>query len=299
MAGNKKKKGLGKGLSALLEDSSTDITNRYSGNGPDKVVGNIARIELDRIEPNPFQPRQDMDEESLAELVNSIREHGLIQPITVRKLGYDQYQVISGERRLKAAKLAELEEVPAYIRVANDQAMLEMALVENIHRDDLDPIEVALSYQRLIDECEETPESLSNKVGKKRATIVNYQRLLKLPEEIQNALREGVLGMGHARALINAGNDEERIAIARKVIENGLSVRKTEELVRAGLQKGPEKKAASADSLSREERSLRASLSSRLGADVALKKDDQGKGRIVIAFDSEEELQRIAQQLDS
>ncbi|MBA3971119.1 MAG: ParB/RepB/Spo0J family partition protein, partial [Bacteroidetes bacterium] len=187
-----KRNALGRGLSALLENANTDITsNQLEGEGKGKVVGAVANIEISCIETNPFQPRTHFEEDALNELAGSIKEHGIIQPITVRKLGYDKYQLISGERRFRASQLAGLTSVPAYIRIANDQAMLEMALVENIQRENLDAIEVAISYKRLIDECSLTQEQLSQKVSKQRSTITNYLRLLKLPVEIQLAIRTG------------------------------------------------------------------------------------------------------------
>ena len=199
-----KKKGLGRGLSALLEDPSTDITTR---NEPvaaaPRSAGPIGTIPVAQIEPNPFQPRTHFSDEALAELAQSISELGIIQPVTVRKVGYDRYQLISGERRFRASQLAGLDEVPAYIRIANDEAMLEMALVENIQREELDAIEVAISFQRLIDEVKLTQEQLSEKVGKDRATVANYLRLLKLPPEIQLGLRQRTIGMGHALSLIH------------------------------------------------------------------------------------------------
>ncbi|PKP01587.1 MAG: chromosome partitioning protein ParB, partial [Bacteroidetes bacterium HGW-Bacteroidetes-9] len=198
---NPKKKALGRGLSAILESPETDITSTdISGSF---VAGAIASLPVAQIEPNPFQPREDFDPEALNDLASSIKEQGIIQPITVRKMGYDKYQLISGERRLKASKLAGIEEIPCYIRIANDQQMLEMALVENIQRESLNALEIAISYQRLIDECELTQDELSQRVGKNRTTISNYIRLLKLPAELQVSIRDGKITMGHARALIN------------------------------------------------------------------------------------------------
>ncbi len=198
-----KKSALGKGLSALLSGADTDITTNADVTASPAVAGSVANISIDKIETNPFQPRTDFEEHALKELSESIRQQGIIQPITVRKLGYDRYQIISGERRFRASKLAGLEVIPAYVRIANDQAMLEMALVENIQRENLNPIEIGISYKRLLDECNLSQEQLAEKVGKDRSTVTNYMRLLKLPPKIQAAIRDGILSMGHARAIIN------------------------------------------------------------------------------------------------
>src|SRR6056297_1125407 len=232
MAKATKKQALGRGLSALLKDQQNDIQSAEDKNA-DKVVGNIIELDIVSIEVNPFQPRTSFNEDSLKELASSIRELGVIQPITVRKLDFDKYQLVSGERRYRASKLVGLETIPAYIRIANDQESLEMALVENIQRQDLDPIEISLSYQRLIDEINLTQEKLSDRVGKKRSTITNYLRLLKLDPIIQTGMRDGFISMGHGRALINIDKKQEQIAIYEKVVSDGLSVRATEQLVKA------------------------------------------------------------------
>ncbi len=295
----RKKKSLGKGLSALLEDSGTDITSKYQKDG-DRTIGSVSEIDIGSVQPNPFQPRRSFDEEALAELADSVKEHGVIQPITVRKMGYDQYQIISGERRFRAAQEAGLQSIPAHIKVADDQTMLEMALVENLQRENLDAIEVAVSYRRLIEECNETQESVSKKVGKKRATVTNYLRLLKLPEAIQESIRQGELSMGHARALINLEDDELRLRLHRRIIDEGLSVRKTEEAIQKlqdqSSQGATQKKKR--PSLSSKERAYLDTLSERLGEGVDLKKDRSGKGRIVIDYGSEEELDRIIDALE-
>ncbi|MDA0713564.1 MAG: ParB/RepB/Spo0J family partition protein, partial [bacterium] len=226
----KKRPALGKGLSALLESSATDITSKELGDG--SVLGSVAMLKISTIEANPFNPRTDFDETALVELSDSIAQHGIIQPLTVRKLGRDKYQLISGERRFKASKLAGLTQVPAYIRLANDQAMLEMALVENIQREDLNAIEVALSYQRLLDECKLTQEELSKKLAKSRTSITNHIRLLKLPPKIQLAVRENELSMGHARALVSAGDEEKQLQIYENIITEQLSVRDVEALIK-------------------------------------------------------------------
>src|SRR5690606_11565678 len=231
MAKAVKKQALGRGLSALLKDPSNDIQSVQDKNA-DKVIGNIIELELDAIEVIPFQPRTNFSEESLLELASSIRELGIIQPITVRKLGFNKYQLVSGERRFRASKIVGLETIPAYIRIANDQESLEMALVENIQRQDLDAIEIALSYQRLIDEINLTQEQMSERVGKKRSTITNYLRLLKLDPIIQTGIRDGFISMGHGRAIINIDDQKAQLDIYEKILEKQLSVRATEALVR-------------------------------------------------------------------
>lgn len=292
-----KKKSLGKGLSALLEDSGTDITSKYQKEG-DRTIGSVSEVDIASVDPNPFQPRRAFDEEALAELSDSIKEHGVIQPVTLRKMGYDQYQIVSGERRLRAAQEAGLETIPAHIKVADDQTMLEMALVENLQRENLDAIEVAGSYRRLIEECNETQESVSKKVGKKRATVTNYLRLLKLPEAIQESISQGELSMGHARALINLKDDQLRLRLHRRIIDEGLSVRKTEEAIQKLQEPKQEEASQGTPSLSGKERAYLDTLSERLGQGVDLKKDRSGKGRIVIDYGSEEELDRIIDALD-
>ena len=227
-----KKRALGKGLSALLKNPETDITSSESNTDLIKVAGSVSEIQIHQIEVNPFQPRIDFDQESLQELAASISQLGIIQPITVRKMGYDKYQLISGERRFRASQIAQLESIPCFVRIANDQEMLEMALVENIQREQLNPVEVALSYQRLIDECKLTQDKMSERVGKKRSTITNYLRLLRLPAEILASVKNKNLSMGHARALINVSNPETQINIFRDALENGFSVREIEQIVK-------------------------------------------------------------------
>ena len=231
MAKATKKQALGRGLSALLQE--TPNINSASDKNADKVVGSIIEIELELIDVNPFQPRTYFDEEALRELANSIKELGVIQPITVRKLEGNKFQLVSGERRFRASKLIGSKTIPAYIRLANDQEMLEMALVENIQRKNLDPIEVALSYQRLIDEIQLTQEELSTRVGKKRSTVTNYLRLLKLDPILQTGMRDGFISMGHGRAMINVENTDDQLAIYEKIIREKLSVRQTEDLVKS------------------------------------------------------------------
>ena len=232
-----KKKALGKGLSAILKDPSQDISSAKDSRAKD-VVGNVAEIDIDSVETNPFQPRSNFDKQALEELTKSISEVGIIQPITVRKSGFNKYQLISGERRLRASKLAGLKSIPAYIRLADDNGMLELALVENIQREDLDAIEVALSYKRLMEECDLNQEQLSDRVGKQRSTVTNYLRLLKLQPLIQAGIRDKMISMGHARALINVEDEDIQLAIYRDVIAKDLSVRKVEEIVR-NLKKPP------------------------------------------------------------
>lgn len=231
MAQAVKKQAMGRGLSALLKDPENDIKS-ISDKNADKVVGSIIELDLEFIEINPFQPRTNFNEESLNELGISIKELGVIQPITVRKMGFNKYQLISGERRLRASKLIGLKTIPAYIRLADDNESLVMALVENIQRHDLDSIEIALSYQRLIDELQLTQEQVSDKVGKKRSTVANYLRLLKLDPIIQTGIRDGFISMGHGRALINIDNQEEQSKIYQKIVSENLSVRETEALVK-------------------------------------------------------------------
>lgn len=295
-----KKRALGKGLSALLESASTDITTKNFG-VDGNTVGSIATIAIDRIEANPWNPRSSFEEEALEELKDSIQTHGIIQPLTVRKLGRDKYQLISGERRFRASQLAGLAEVPCYIRIANDQAMLEMALVENIQREDLNAIEVGLSYQRLIDECNLTQEKLSQKLGKSRSNITNFLRLLKLPAPIQVGIREGLISMGHARALVSAGEEDVQLNIFKKVIAEGLSVRDIEALIK-GTKDGSGSKAVNGSSsangsskynFDRDALAFTNKLSEKLNTKVQLSANNKGKGKLVINFDSEEELTSI------
>ena len=289
MAKATKKQALGRGLSALLKETAS-VTSATEKNA-DKLVGNILEIELNKIEVNPFQPRTYFDEEALQELANSIKELGVIQPITVRKLSENKFQLVSGERRFRASKLLGNATVPAYIRLANDQEMLEMALVENIQRKNLDPIEVALSYQRLIDEIKLTQEELSVRVGKKRSTVTNYLRLLKLDPIIQTGMRDGFISMGHGRALINVENTGDQLDIYEKVLRNKLSVRQTEDLVRSLKEGKPENPvkgklpSAILDSLDE----MNSFFNKKIGVSV----NPKGKGKISIPFDSIEDFNRI------
>lgn len=292
-----KRNALGKGLSALLENANTDITTKNFAGVGETTVGSIASIAIDQIEANPFNPRTEFEEEALEELKESIKVHGIIQPLTVRKLGRDKYQLISGERRFRASQLADLTEVPCYVRVANDQSMLEMALVENIQRVDLNPIEVGMSYQRLIEECKFTQEKLAEKLGKSRTNITNFLRLLKLPAQIQMGIKQGLISTGHARALVSAGDEQMQMALFQKVVNEGLSVRDLENLLkqrRNGDTTAPKSAPVSdaADFSSYSE-----SLSNRLEANVKVSGNNNGKGKIVIAFESDDDLQRIIDQL--
>jgi ParB family chromosome partitioning protein len=293
---NPRKSALGRGLGALLDNPSTEA-NAGSGVGDMmSVSGNIANISLSKIETNPFQPRTEFSTEALQELAESIKNQGIIQPITVRKSGMDKYQIISGERRFRASKLAGLDSVPAYIRVANDQAMLEMALVENIQRKDLNAIEIAISYKRLIDECNLTQETLADKVGKDRTTVTNYLRLLKLMPQIQAALRDEQITMGHARAIINVADHAKQLDLFRQIIANNLSVRETEKLVKLNSPVASKPKTESA--ITSDFRSLQDKLSSIYETKVLLKPNAGGKGQIVINYYSIEDLNRLIDMLD-
>ncbi len=298
MAKAVKKQALGRGLSALLKDPANDIKS-VEDKDADKVVGNIIALEIDAIDVNPFQPRSNFNEETLSELAKSIKELGVIQPITVRKLDFNKYQLISGERRLRASKLAGLTTIPAYIRLANDNDSLVMALVENIQRHDLDPIEVALSYQRLIDEISLTQEELSDKVGKKRSTITNYLRLLKLDPIIQTGMRDGFITMGHGRALLSIEDAETQGTIYHKVVTENLSVRDTEALVKKyheSLQPKPIKKSPNSFAITDSNKKV---FTNFFGAKVDVAVAKSGKGKITIPFHSEEDFNRILKLINS
>jgi ParB family chromosome partitioning protein len=300
-----KKKALGRGLNALLSDSNTEdrletdapvskVPVTTATTSPSSSSGSTLEIPLTQIEVNPFQPRTYFDQQALQELADSIKVHGIIQPITVRRLARDQYQLISGERRFQASKLAGLKSVPAYIRSADDQQMLEMALIENIQRENLNAIEVALSYQRLITECNLNQEALGDRVGKNRATVTNYLRLLKLPPDIQIAVRDNRLSMGHARAIINVENPDQQLYLFKKAVAEDLSVRKVEELVRELAASKKEEKGTTAPvaTANREINQLQSKLSSHFGTRIVIKSDGK-KGEIKIPFLSVEDLNRI------
>ncbi len=287
-----KKPALGRGLSALLENAKTDITTKQIGeNAP--TVNSVSLLKIKDIEVNPFNPRSNFEEIALQELCDSIKQHGIIQPLTVRKLGYDKYQLISGERRFRASQLAGLKEVPAYIRVADDQAMLEMALVENIQREDLDPIEVSLSYKRLIDECNLTQEQLSEKVGKQRSTVTNFLRLLKLPAPIQKALRDRELSMGHAKALVSIDNEDRQLAIFALTVEQDLSVRQIEDLARGEKLKLSPKLTRVEKPLATEDVIITKQLEKIFNKSYSFKRNSNGGGTIALTFSNNEELQHI------
>lgn len=296
MAKASKKKALGRGLSALLKDPENDIQSAKDKNA-DKVVGSIVELDLDSIEVNPFQPRSSFNEEALEELATSIRELGVIQPITVRKLDFNKYQLVSGERRFRASKLVGLETIPAYIRIANDQESLEMALVENIQRQDLDPIEIALSYQRLIDEIDLTQEELSDRIGKNRSTIANYLRLLKLDPIVQTGMRDGILSMGHGRALIAIEDENLQIEVYQQIIKNKLSVRETEKLVKQVLS-GKKQKKEKQPEISEDRKKAIKNISSAFGTKVEMKLSKKGNGKLIIPFASEEDFNRIQQLIE-
>lgn len=286
-----KKNVLGRGLGALIEEAETNEVL------VDKNVAGGTHIDIQLVDANPFQPRTVFDQEALEELASSIKEIGVIQPITVREMDNGRFQLITGERRYRASLLAGLTQIPAYIRTANDQGMLEMALVENIQREDLNAVDIAISYQRLVEECNLTQENLSTRVGKKRATVSNYIRLLKLPAEIQVGIRENKITMGHARALVAVDDPHDQLNLFYKIIEEEISVRKTEELARKieqGLvKKGKEEKAEKEDAQAQPYSELTNQLSDFFNAKVSFQHNNNGSGKIVIPFRSDDELERI------
>ena len=282
-----KKNALGRGLGALIEGVEKEVLEK-------KVEANL-QISVGAIDGNPFQPRSHFDEQSLEELAASIKQLGIVQPLTVRESTDGRYQLIAGERRLRAARIAGLTHVPAYVRTADDQAMLELALVENIQREDLDAVEVAISYQRLIDECRLTQEQLSDRVGKQRSTVANYLRLLKLPPEIQLGIKNKQLTMGHARTLVNIDDPKKQIKVYYKIIDDDLSVRNTEDLVRSlqtEVLKDP-LKVEKKKKLNEDFEQLSLHLEKIFSSKVNFRINEKGKGKIVIQFDSPEEMERI------
>lgn len=304
-----KRNALGKGLGALLSDK--DQTNANTENQvintpvSSPAVNTIAAIPVDQIEANPYQPRDQFEEEALNELAESIKVQGIIQPLTVRRLSAKSYQLISGERRLRASKLAGLTEVPAYIRTANDQEMIEMALIENIQRENLNAMEVAFSFQRMLDECNLKQEELSGRVGKNRTTVTNYLRLLKLPPMIQAAIRDQQITMGHARAMVSMENVDQQLYVFKEILTKDLSVRKVEELVRAmstpkkeGKEKEKNLNGGKYLTNNFEYQKIQDDLSSKFGNKVLIKADDKGKGAINIPFLSTDDLNRILEMLD-
>lgn len=294
----KRRNALGRGLGALLDDSD----DKGSKSLDVSVVNTINSVNVNQIEANPFQPRSKFDQESLDELAESIKVQGIIQPITVRQIQKNKYQLISGERRLQAAKKAGLEEIPTFIRTADDQQMLEMALIENIQRENLNAIEIALSYQRLLSECDLKQEQLGDRVGKNRTTVNNYLRLLKLPPDIQVSLRDNVISMGHARALINIDNIDTQLSIFNKIVKEDLSVRKAESLVREMMSGGKAKQQEKKQELNPETEAsfkrLQSKLSSHFGTKIHLKTDHHNKGEIKIPFVSKDDLDRILELMD-
>ena len=294
----KQKKALGRGLSAILSNPSTDITQSKTSIETQVSVGGIGELIISTIEVNPFQPRTHFDETKLNELADSIKELGVIQPITVRKLGYDKYQLISGERRFRASQLAGLTKIPAYIRIANDQEMLEMALVENIQRQDLDAIEIALSYKLLQDECNLTQEKLSERVGKKRSTVSNYLRLLSLNPIIQAGIRDKMISMGHARTLVNIAEEEAQLDLYKAILTDSLSVRQTEQVaqgVKNTLKKPSAKTSSSKAPLPFSIQQLTKDFEVKLNTKTEIKLQKNGKGKLIISFKNENELEHIIQ----
>lgn len=290
---NPRKNALGRGLSALLENASTDITNNTTEAKPANATSEIL---ISQIQANPFQPRTEFEETALNELAESIKVHGIIQPITVRKMGYDSYQIISGERRTRASLLAGLTKIPAYIRVANDQEMLEMALIENIQREELNPIEIGLSYKRLMEECNLKQDEVGGRVGKNRSTVNNYLRLLKLPDSIQSALKENKISMGHARAIINVDDPKKQEWMLEQMLANDLSVRSIENLVREESTAAAANKPAKPTAKQTKTQALvdyQKVLSDRFNTKISIKADEKGRGSIKIPFRSQGELQRI------
>ncbi len=306
----RQQRGLGKGLGALLGDADLSQIRKpveyvhksvvtQDGGDADRNSADIMLIPVDMIEPNPFQPRMSFDNEALEELADSIRTLGLIQPVTVRRKSQDRYQIISGERRFRACRLIGMEEIPAYIRDTNDQGMLEMAIVENIQREDLDPIEVAMSYERLIDECNLTQEQMALRVGKKRASVTNYLRLLKLPAKVQHDLKVGLLSVGHAKVLLGIEDQQLQERLCDLVIKNGLSVRQLEDKVRKlARQEGNEEEEKPRD-LPEDYLRILDIIGKYFGNDISLKRSRDGKGTMTIRFSSDEEVKRFLKTLEN
>ena len=290
---SKKQPALGRGLGALLTNVDTDITSLTGA-----TLGSISLLPIHSIETNPFNPREHFQKEALEELAVSIATHGIIQPLTVRKLGRDKYQLISGERRFRAAQLAGLIEVPAYIRIANDQAMLEMALVENIQREDLNAIEIGISYQRLIEECSLTQEQLGEKISKSRSNVTNHLRLLKLPANIQAGVRDGFVSMGHARALVAVSDEHEQIALFHQVMEENLSVRDLEKLLKNQRREITTTTQHNQVKLSSIQMVFIEELEKRLASSVNIQKNNKGQGKLIVTFKSDDDFKRIVSLLN-
>lgn len=305
---NKEPRGLGRGLGAILgENANLDQFRKPVGYVNKEIVGSrseikesadVVRIPVDMIEPNPFQPRMSFDAEALEELTASIRSLGLIQPITVRPLGGSRYQIISGERRFRACKAAGMDMIPAYVRSASDQSMMEMAIVENIQREDLDPIEVALGYQRLIDECHLTQEQLADRVGRKRASVTNYLRLLKLPAKVQHDLKVGLLSVGHAKAILGVEDHRIQERLCDLVVKDGLSVRQLEDKVRNLTGEKPEPKAAPVQELPDDYCRVLEHIGKYFQQDISLKRSTSGKGTMTIRFSSDDEMRTFLKALE-
>lgn len=293
MAKSKRKQVLGRGLSALLNDPDNNI-DAVDDKNAEHVIGSIIDLPIENISNNPFQPRTHFNEEAIKELSSSIRELGVIQPVTVRKMKGDQYQLVSGERRLRASKAAGLEKIPAYVRLANDQESLEMALVENIQRQDLDPVEIGLSYQRLIDEIQLTQDQLSERVGKKRSTITNYIRLLKLDPIVQTGIRDNFITMGHGRALINVEDTKLQLELYKKIVKKGLSVRSVETLVRSLKNPKTNTSTYAAPFIKQAAKDLERIFDTP----VSVTANDAGKGHLKITFESQEKLQHILNKIN-
>lgn len=295
-----KKMALGRGLGALIEDADT-VQHREAKEDFQQSSDSVSEVDIEKIQANPFQPRSTFDEEALQELADSIKEHGIIQPLTLRSVD-GVFQLISGERRLRAAKLVGLKTVPAYVRTANDQGMLEMALVENIQREDLDAIEVAISYQRLVDECKLTHDTLSERVGKKRATVTNYLRLLRLPAEIQLGIKQRQLSMGHARALVSLEDTASQLKIFKKIVDEDLSVRKAEELAKKFSEpaqpKSTDIESSPAGELEVPVNGLQQRLQELIGWGVEVKPGKKGDGKIVISYRSQGELDELVERFN-
>lgn len=299
MSTNKKKQALGKGIRALLNTIDDEVQTSDKGRVPSTVsgssnAGGIIRIPVGQIVVNPKQPRRDFDEEALKELSESIKLHDIIQPVTVVKLASGKYQLISGERRWRASKLAGLKDIPAYIRVADDQQLLEMALLENLQREDLNAIEIGLSYRRLMDECDLTQEEVADRMKKNRSTVTNYLRLLRLPPDIQSAVRDGSLSMGHARAVIGLEQVDQQLYVFREIKEKDLSVRQTEKLVRdmnADDNKSSSK--SKKPKLPPAYKRIEDNMASHFSTKVKLDRKNNGKGSITVEFYNDEDLERI------
>lgn len=299
-----KKPALGRGLSALLDGTSSNETYPSKTSNVESVLSNIEEgstnlISIKNVEANPFQPRTHFEKEALDELTNSIKEHGVIQPITVRKIGQNRYQIISGERRFRASQNAGLTEIPVFVRVADDQTMLEMAIIENVQRKDLNAIEIALSYQRLIDECNITQEQVGDRVSKSRASVTNYLRLLNLPDEIQAGIRDEKISMGHARALLGFENESDQIKIYRNILDSNLSVRKVEELAKQSKEPKADKPITKNPTIPLSILKVKDNLAFHLNTKINIDNDISGKGKIVINFDDEAHLLRIIEALDN